>query len=146
MTIRSLMAVRAALWLLFLACCLLSLSQLELTAVSIDAPATYPNTPTPCFTLSVFDLPDFTILSSQGDSTSCVGRSALLLILLVCGDIQMNPGPECVQDSCSVCGSLVRNDEDGLLCEVCLNWSHRSCASMSLSEYYHWSVIEDGWI
>ena len=135
------MAVRAALLLLFLARCLLSLSQLEpskLPTVAIVTPAFGPL----CFVPRVHR----TIKLGAPKSTPRVGCSVLLLILLVCGDIQINPGPECVQDPCSVCDSPVSNDDDGLLCEVCLNWTHRTCANMSPSEYYHWSTIDDGWI
>ena len=67
----------------------------------------------------------------------------LVLLLLACGDIQKNPGP---MDPCSVCGKRVRDNQDGLFCEVCLNWAHRHCVKMSESEYYHWANIEDGWI
>ena len=139
------MAVRAVLLLLFFARCLLSISKLELSQLpSVTTDTSVANTmfgPL-CLAPRVYR----TIKSGAPKSTPRVARSVLLLILLVCGDVQINPGPECVQDPCSVCDSPVSNEDDGLLCEVCLNWNHRTCANMSLSEYYHWSTIEDGWI
>ena len=33
-----------------------------------------------------------------------------------------------------------------MFCEVCSNWSHRSCVNMSVDECFHWANIEDGWI
>ena len=47
---------------------------------------------------------------------------------------------------CLVCDKCVLDNQDGLFCEVCLNWAHRLCVKMSESEYYHWANIEDGWI
>ena len=70
----------------------------------------------------------------------------LLLILMSCGDIHWNPGPDSTQDPCLVCGGFVRDDQDGLFCEVCINWGRRTCVDMTESEYYHWSTIEEGWI
>ena len=69
---------------------------------------------------------------------------SFLLCLLICGDIESNPGPGL--DVCHVCDSEVANNHHGLFCEVCSNWSHRSCVKMSVDEYFHWANIEDGWI
>ena len=119
------MAVRAVLLLLFLARCLLSISQLELSkllTVAMDTPVAYSRIPNTSFgPLCLAPRVHRTIKSGAPKLTLCVARSVLLLILLVCGDVQINPGPECIQDPCSVCDSPISNDDDGLLCEVCLN-------------------------
>ena len=71
-------------------------------------------------------------------------KISFLLCLLICGDIESNPCPGL--DVCLVCDSEVANNDHGLFCEVCSNWSHRSCVNMSVDEYFHWAAIEDGWI
>ena len=74
---------------------------------------------------------------------------ACAVLLLVSGDIHPNPGPSPNQNfisPCSVCPLPVRNDQDGLYCEVCLSWAHRVCVGMSLDVYFHWGQIDDGWV
>ena len=71
-------------------------------------------------------------------------KCSLLLSLLVCGDIETNPGP--ASDACYICNSVVADNHHGLLCEVCSNWSHRTCVNMTVEEYFHWAAIDDGWI
>ena len=76
-------------------------------------------------------------------SRTYLRTTLLVLLLLACGDIERNPGP---MDPCLVCDKRVLDNQDGLFCEVCLNWAHRLCVKMSENEYYHWANIEDGWI
>ena len=108
------MAVRAVLLLLFLARCLLSISKLELSklpTVATDTSVANTTFDPLCLAPRVY----CTIKSGVPKSTPYVACSVLLLIRLVCGDVQINPGPESVQDSCSVCDSPVSNEDDGLL-------------------------------
>ena len=57
-------------------------------------------------------------------------KRSFTLLLLACGDVHSNPGPgsatpcEC---PCAVCDVEVSDDQHGLFCEVCCNWSHRTC-------------------
>ena len=39
------------------------------------------------------------------------------LLLILSGDIQLNPGPE--DCSCGICNSYVKSDEYGINCDVC---------------------------
>ena len=71
-------------------------------------------------------------------------KISVLLCLLISGDIESNPGPGL--DACHICDSEVANNDHGLFCEVCSNWSHRSCVNMSVDENFHRANIEDGWI
>ena len=68
----------------------------------------------------------------------------LIGLLLLCGDIEPNPGP--CDNQCSVCSAPVEADQHGIYCEVCLNWNHPACVNMSLDDYFHWGQIEDGWV
>ena len=69
--------------------------------------------------------------------------SLLFLSLLVCGDIQPNPGPK---DLCLICTKSVSDEEDGLFCEVCLSWGHRLCVNMTEDEYFHCASVDGGWV
>ena len=72
---------------------------------------------------------------------------SLVLLLLACGDVHSNPGPgSTCEYPCLVCNRGVRDDQDGLYCEACFNWSHRVCVGMSESDYFHWASIDDGWV
>jgi len=57
--------------------------------------------------------------------------------LLLCGDIQANPGP--VQYPCGVCKQSVRQNQQALLCDGCDDWFHISCARVSIREYESYS-------
>ena len=93
-------------------------------------------------------------LLAKGAAWRCVtGRKSavrnrwpfwLIGLLLLCGDIEPNPGP-CV-NLCSVCSAPVEADQHGIYCEVCLNWNHPACVNMSLDDYFQWGKIEDGWV
>jgi len=82
--------------------------------ITIDTPVTYP-----CMLnamlchLCLAPKVHRTFKSGVPKLTLWVGCSALVPILSVCGDVQMNTGPEyVVQDPCSVCDSPLGNDKD----------------------------------
>ena len=62
--------------------------------------------------------------------------------VLVCGDIQVNPGPRKMKLSpkypCSEFKKAVRNNQDTILCTNCNTWSHAKCLLMShtIFQYY----------
>ena len=80
-------------------------------------------------------------------ATLSSSKLSCLLCLLICGDVEPNPGPvfDCI-DPCYVCDREVADNHHDLLCEVCSYWSHRSCVNMSVEEYFHWANIDDGWV
>ena len=133
---------------MFFACFHLSLSQLdlyELPHVTIDVLAVSTCSPEAMFgSLCMAPRIHCIIRPRALKLPLCASRLALLLIILVCGDIQLNPGPSSCK--CSMCRGPVRDDQDAIFCEVCLIWNHRSCVNMSVNEYYHWSEIDDGWV
>ena len=64
----------------------------------------------------------------------------LHMIILLAGDVESNPGPTTVEQNDTVfpCAVYVGNVswlEDGLQCEGCELWLHRSCMDMSTTEY-----------
>lgn len=46
---------------------------------------------------------------------------------------------------CSACSNLVADDQDGLLCDGCLKWSHRTCVSMTKKAYIQVSKSSEQW-
>ncbi|KAL3267812.1 hypothetical protein HHI36_006944 [Cryptolaemus montrouzieri] len=36
---------------------------------------------------------------------------------------------------CNICNNIVEDDEEGLLCDECMIWKHRTCISLSYKTY-----------
>ena len=75
------------------------------------------------------------VLHSKHSPTFPPGRDrrclAVLLILLA-GDIQMNPGPEnCSVFPCGTCDIPVTWSQEGVCCNNCSVWYHKSCEDLS---------------
>lgn len=66
--------------------------------------------------------------------TSTKTNTTLLCILLVSGDIQLNPGPG-TKYPCTICYKPVKANQMALECDGCLKWTHCKCCSMSKHEY-----------
>ena len=86
------------------------------------------------------------LYSSNGISTFQLERK-----LLVCGDIEPNPGPEKTKCKpkypCGECGKTVKRNQDAILCARCNIWSHAICLKLpkqSLNYYQLHPEIE--WI
>lgn len=56
-----------------------------------------------------------------------------VIILLLSGDIQLNPGP--VQFPCSVCQKAVAKNHRALQCDSCDTWTHIKCDGITPKEY-----------
>ena len=59
----------------------------------------------------------------------------LLLILLLSGDIESNPGPRQVKFPCGVCEKAVKWKQRAIACENCSKWYHVECMQMSTNTY-----------
>ncbi|KAM7298840.1 uncharacterized protein ISCGN_019408 [Ixodes scapularis] len=55
-----------------------------------------------------------------------------LLLLLLAGDVSLNPGP---RPSCPRCDRAVYDSVAALQCDKCNAWLHRTCESLSLRSY-----------
>ena len=74
-------------------------------------------------------------------------RSFYISLLLVCGDINPNPGPDSLFP-CSICGVEVLDVDKAVYCDKCDKWVHVSCdpsLSDSLYEEMIHSSVEDVW-
>lgn len=63
---------------------------------------------------------------------------SLLILLLLGGDIQLNPGP--VSYPCSVCLKPVRSNQAAIQYDGCFQWMHCCCSSTSVTQYVQVSV------
>ena len=62
-----------------------------------------------------------------------------LCFLMLCGDVQPNPGPVDVYP-CSVCGEPVRDDDKAVFCESCNLCAHVTCDPSLSDELYNHMV------
>lgn len=70
------------------------------------------------------------------ESNTSIKRTTMLYIcLLMCGDIQTNPGPIGIKYPCVVCHREVRDKDPALQCDECNVWTHINCDGTSLKEY-----------
>ena len=53
-----------------------------------------------------------------------------LLIILMSGYVQLNPGPQ-VKYPCGICNKNVRTKQKAMECETCLSWYHNKCSGMN---------------
>ena len=53
-----------------------------------------------------------------------------MLVILMSGDVQMNPGPQ-AKYPCGICNKNVRVNQKAMECETCLAWFHNKCTGMN---------------
>ena len=63
------------------------------------------------------------------------------VILLLSGDISINPGPQ-TRYPCSICNRPVRCNQKALLCDLCDLWSHCRCSGAGDQVYSHYQQVE----
>lgn len=61
-------------------------------------------------------------------------RRLLLSLLLLSGNIELNPGPQYKQP-CGECTKPVKNSQMGIKCDMCDVWYHAKCSNADLSMY-----------
>ena len=66
--------------------------------------------------------------------SSSIHRYCFFLLLLS-GDIEINPGP--IKNPCSICLKSVAKSHRAVNCDICNLWSHVKCSKISASEYQH---------
>ena len=77
-------------------------------------------------------------------STRTVSQSNtkyLLVIMMLAGDIQMNPGPNW-KFPCGICSRPVRSNQRGICCDNCDGWNHVKCIGMNSQEYTSFTTNE----
>ena len=64
----------------------------------------------------------------------------LLCLISLCGDVEVNPGPDASDIKlypCSICREEVTDDDAAISCDQCNLWTHAMCANISDAEYDH---------
>ena len=72
----------------------------------------------------------------RGRSDECGGfrpRCILCCMLLLCGDVEPNPGPALGhgQYGCGYCEELCRSGQGAVACDNCSIWFHKTCVTIS---------------
>lgn len=76
------------------------------------------------------------IISSQDQDNK---KLFTLLLLVLAGDIETNPGPP-PKHPCSICHRAVKQNDNALLCDQCETFTHKRCLKMNSITY---SILED---
>ena len=63
--------------------------------------------------------------------------SHLMLILLLSGQIESNPGPQPPSYPCKVCQDEVSDNDNAIMCNECNFWCHISCVGLPEEAYNH---------
>ncbi|PFX13965.1 putative RNA-directed DNA polymerase from transposon X-element [Stylophora pistillata] len=71
---------------------------------------------------------------SNNPSTKRVYRRLLFSLLLLGGDIQINPGPTW-KFPCGSCNILVKKNQRGIQCDLCDLWYHTKCCAIGDDSY-----------
>ena len=81
-----------------------------------------------------FTLCYFHLMRSRPISLSPKRNYGILeALLLLAGDVAMNPGP--FHFPCSVCAHPVRSNQRGIECDSCLRWCHIACSDVDYYQY-----------
>ncbi|KAH3777431.1 hypothetical protein DPMN_178874, partial [Dreissena polymorpha] len=64
------------------------------------------------------------------------------MLLLVCGDIALNPGPG--RDPCGSCHRLIPWNGRAIYCDACYTWNQISCEGISQKYYIKLETKIDG--
>ena len=70
-------------------------------------------------------------------------RTHMYLLLLLCGDVSLNPGP--VKNPCGICSRPIAKNHRAILCEACYCWHHIKCAGISPAEYVTLGGTDEPW-
>ena len=71
-------------------------------------------------------------------SVVCHWKTVILLMLILCGNIETNPGPRTALAEifpCTYCDLPVNYGEKALCCDECSVWLHKSCLCMKTTAY-----------
>ena len=88
------------------------------------------------------------ILDSTSQSSRPRTKALKLFVycmLLLSGDISLNPGPS-GSSNCEICNKSVRANQKGIQCDSCDLWLHTSCCSIDDPTYYHLANSSCTWV
>lgn len=68
-----------------------------------------------------------------------------ILLLVLSGDVELNPGPN-YRHPCGKCDAPVKRNQKGICCDDCSSWYHTSCIVMSDERYYQLGSSDEKWV
>ena len=71
--------------------------------------------------------------------------SYLMVILLLAGDTEQNPGHRPVKCPCVMCKAAAKCGQNCIQCEQCSEWFHIECMNMPLQEYETYASSSSTW-
>ncbi len=85
-------------------------------------------------------------LGSNGNSNKMLAHKLYFLVILVLsGDIQPNPGPIFHKYPCGKCNCPIKTNQAGIMCEVCYAWHNCKCVCIDESEYHRLQLSDEAW-
>ena len=78
------------------------------------------------------------------DNTNLQNKSTLVLLLVLGGDIEINPGP--TKYPCKICNKPVAKSHRALQCDECDKWVHIKCGNVTPIEYETLGASSAVWI
>lgn len=57
------------------------------------------------------------------------------ILLILSGDVEMNPGPRQPKYPCKICSKAVKNNDSAMRCDNCEIWVHNLCSGISTHTY-----------
>ena len=77
----------------------------------------------------LYSSPRWNIFNNRSTAYSLT-RLSVSMVLLLSGDIQLNPGPRMARFPCGLCGKNVNSNHKAMECEDCEVWYHTRCVGM----------------
>lgn len=74
------------------------------------------------------------VVAANGPKSTCSSLKFITTILMLCGDININPSPRNVKYPCQVCVKAAKWKE-ALACDNCSRWYHVDCLRMDRNAY-----------
>ena len=69
----------------------------------------------------------------------------IAMLLVISGDIEMNPGHKGQKNLCGMCSKLVRKNDRAVKCNDCENWIHTRCANITVAQYEEMKTSKENW-
>ena len=117
------------------------INDISMTSVTGESPYTIRFAPT------VLKLSSIDVAACKATFRRHLSNPSLMTIgmLLLAGDVEINPGPRVYRFPCGVCSAPVKSNQKGIFCDVCSSWLHARCIGLNNEEYLDLQSSEDSW-